>query len=239
MVKLIDLGNDIYSIIDEDSIHLNDFKWFCGDGYAVRTDNNKNKRIRLHRDIFEYIPKGMVVDHINGDTLDNRKENLRICSQKENTRNKNHLHFIKTSKFKGVHLNKSQTWTAQIMTKECGKIYLGSFQTEELAAEKYNEASSLYHGEFGASNLKIFHNNKVDCSNYEILPRAKTIKITSTYNVLSTDGLFFDTIQDAAISLQVKSNTIIKACTDLKQARKVKGKTLYYGKKVLQTGFFD
>jgi hypothetical protein len=235
MPKLINLGNNIFSVIDDDSVFLNEFKWFFGCGYAVRTDNNNKKRIRLHQEVLGYVPKNMVVDHINGDSLDNRKENLRICHQKENSRNKNHLINNKTSVFKGVSLNKANTWTAQISTKEYGKIYLGSFATEIEAAEEYNKASDLYHKEFGASNTKILHNERFDYSNCAILARAKTIKHIVTYNVLSKDGLFFDTITDAARQLNVKNNTIIKACTDNLQIRKVKGKILYYGDKVTQT----
>jgi len=81
------------------------------------------------------IPKGMVIDHINNDSFDNRIENLRCVTRSENLRNKNNkLSKNNTSGIKGVHLHKNRGkvtgWTAQITYR--GKcIYIGHFSKKE------------------------------------------------------------------------------------------------------------
>lgn len=78
--------------VDEDTLksygHLS---WFLSDtGYAMRRptlDDGSKVTVRLHRLVAE-APEGMVVDHLNGDKLDNRRDNLRVCSQADNARNR-------------------------------------------------------------------------------------------------------------------------------------------------------
>ena len=87
MTKRLPLGNGLYTVVDDEDYELlNRFKWRVvksgGDSqsfYAVAT-------MRLHRLIKE-CPKGLMVDHINGDTLDNRQCNLRVCTNSQNQQN--------------------------------------------------------------------------------------------------------------------------------------------------------
>jgi hypothetical protein len=77
---------------DEDFDRLSQYKWqFAVIGYARRTVYVKGKKGRqtlyMHRDILA-TPSDMFTDHINGNRLDNRKENLRVCTQAENNRNR-------------------------------------------------------------------------------------------------------------------------------------------------------
>lgn len=110
----------------------------------------KRKTILLHRFITK-CPKGKVVDHINHDTLDNRKLNLRICSQRENLMNKS-SHKNSTSIYLGVSYCKSRKlWAAGIKTKD-SHINLGRFKSEADAARAYNEAALKYFGEFANIN---------------------------------------------------------------------------------------
>lgn len=89
-------------------------------------------RQMLHRLIMS-APVGKMVDHINGNTLDNRKINLRFTSASENSRNLTRLRQNKTSKYLGVSLTRNNKWTAQICVD--GKTTnLGSFNSEHTAS---------------------------------------------------------------------------------------------------------
>jgi hypothetical protein len=103
------------------------------------------KRYLLHRFIMD-CPDDMVVDHINHNTLDNRKCNLRVCTQSENLRNQ-----IGTNKYyKGVYKS-GNMFNARI--KLNGKnVNLGLFDSEVDAAKAYNQAALEYHGEFALLN---------------------------------------------------------------------------------------
>lgn len=88
-----------------------------------------------------------LVDHINGNTLDNRRSNLRLATVKENTRNQQ-INKKNTSGYKGVSwYRKDCKWIARI--KVDGKtLYLGSFKNPEDAYAAYCEAAAKYHGAF-------------------------------------------------------------------------------------------
>lgn len=141
-MKLIKLTQGQFAKVDDDDFEkLNKFTWCVSklswrDGfYALTTLPNYGKSIRMHRMVTN-APKGMVVDHINGDTLDNRKENLRVCSQRENTRNKKMLLRNNTTGYTGVCKRKTKTIGVvyQAFTHKEGKfISLGSYKTPEEA----------------------------------------------------------------------------------------------------------
>jgi hypothetical protein len=107
----------------------------------------KVKHVYLHRMIMGS-PGNLFVDHINGNTLDNRRENLRICTCAENIRNQKR-NITNTSGYKGVSWNKQLgKWVAFICVNYKNKN-LGSFATAKQAYEAYCAASAKYHGEFG------------------------------------------------------------------------------------------
>lgn len=110
----------------------------------------------LHRFIMEP-PKGLVVDHINGDGLDNRRENLRFASHRQNIRNQRvQATGRKTSRFKGVSADPGRTmpWRAEI--KQNGvRLKLGGFATEEGAAKAYDAAAKVLHGRFAKTNQEM------------------------------------------------------------------------------------
>jgi hypothetical protein len=107
----------------------------------------ENKKIKLHRFLIN-APEGSCVDHISGDTLDNRKSNLRICSLAENSRNSK-LSKANTSGYKGVSFDKKNGKWRAFITKNRKQYSLGYFETPEEAYRAYCEASKKYHGEFG------------------------------------------------------------------------------------------
>ncbi len=106
------------------------------------------KKLYLHRLIMG-TPAGMMTDHLNGKTLDNRRANLRICTRSQNGMNRgpdgdnpNGLKGIK--RVKGARI---PTWTAKIKVNGKAK-HLGSFRTPEEAHAAYCNAAPIYHGEF-------------------------------------------------------------------------------------------
>ena len=101
----------------------------------------------LHRWLID-APVDKYVDHINHNTLDNRKCNLRLCTMEENMRNRP-KYASNTTGYRGIAYHKrDKRYQAQI--KVDGKrIYLGYFLTAEEAFEAYKTASQKYHGEFG------------------------------------------------------------------------------------------
>lgn len=113
-------------------------------------------RIYLHRFIANAIT-GQTVDHANGNTIDNRKKNLRLCTQAENSRNlrkrligKPDTHY--TSQYRGVSFRKDrQRWTAHIGTKK-ERWCLGCYETEKEAAAAYNAAARKRYGLFATLN---------------------------------------------------------------------------------------
>ena len=122
------------------------------DGYIRSAVNGKyfyahRLAWRLH---FGYWPDG-IIDHINGDKTDNRINNLRVVTQKENQRNR----FATTgaSKFKGVTLHKKlNKWQAQL-GKEGKTFYLGIFESQEEAAAAYDAAARQHFGKFAQVNF--------------------------------------------------------------------------------------
>ena len=99
--------------------------------------------------------KGYMIDHINGDLLDARKSNLRVCTSQQNAFNRK-PNSNKKSKFKGVSLKKGgvkKPWYGRI-TVNGKKIDLGYYATEKEAALAYDKAALEYFGEFAWRNFQ-------------------------------------------------------------------------------------
>lgn len=141
------------SIIDLEDIDLvQEYNWSTGSigkyFYALR--NDKGHRIYLHRFILR-APANTVVDHINGDTLDNRKANIRITDKRGNACNSVSRPNT-SSRFKGVSLAKrNNKWEAYICING-KKKNLGVFKNELDAAMAYNKAALENFGEYARLN---------------------------------------------------------------------------------------
>lgn len=161
MAKEIQLTQGKVAIVDDDDFeYLNQCKWCAnnmkGKFYAVRayTLNSKNIFIYMHRLITNNNNPKMHTDHINGFTLDNRKINLRICTNSQNQMNTK-FKINNTSGFKGVFFDKThKKWRSMIRLNYKLK-HLGYYIDPIDAARAYNDAAIKYHGEF--ANL-----NKID-----------------------------------------------------------------------------
>jgi len=132
--------------LDPEDEHLRGICYYP-EGYYVSL-THKGKVVKLHRHLMN-CPPHLQVDHINGDILDNRKSNLRICTQAQNAANSPRQR-NNTSGYKGVSKN-GDSWMAKIMIDK-RPIYLGTFSTKELAAKAYNTAAIKYHKEFANLN---------------------------------------------------------------------------------------
>ena len=127
--------------------YKNTSKKFKGGPYFAYRSPGDGKNISLHRFIMN-CPPDMYVDHINCNTLDNRRSNLRICNRAENSKNRR-KNKNSTSGYKGVFWDKNfLEWAAYICVNR-KRIYLGRFNNPEKAYEAYVAASQKYHGEFG------------------------------------------------------------------------------------------
>ncbi len=154
--KKIPLTQGKYALVDAgDYEWLSKWKWFArtdgkGAWYAERATSKRPYILPMHRAILG-ASKGMEVDHINHNGLDNRRSNLRLCTHQQNLCNRD-KNSTSTKKYKGVYAHRgSWRWRAQIGLNSV-KIYLGMFDTPELAAQAYNVAALKYHGEFAKLN---------------------------------------------------------------------------------------
>lgn len=147
----IPLTKGDYAIIDKEDLNLVSSKtWHSSHGYAVASCD----KTRMHRLIMGLTDTNLCVDHINHNKLDNRKSNLRVCTNAENVRYQRIWTKKKSSRYKGVTFDKfGNRWLASIGYE--GVIYnLGSFKNEVDAAKAYDEAAKKYHKEFAYLNFR-------------------------------------------------------------------------------------
>lgn len=134
---------------DEDYPVVSRFAWqYAGNGYAIT--GSLGPKIYLHRLVYGRKNGKTEIDHINGDRLDNRKQNLRLATRAENSYNLPKRAAV-SSRYKGVSWCKSRKkWKATIQ-----RTALGRFITEEDAARAYDRAAVEKFGEFARLNFPV------------------------------------------------------------------------------------
>jgi hypothetical protein len=157
----IRLTNGDVALVDDDCVTLLEgYKWNCAvkklkhgeSKYASAYVKNGDEwdHLLMHR-IIVGATKGVIVDHVDGNGINNHRYNLRIATHTQNMRNRQVTPGF-TSVYKGVWWNKrDRVWQACIKC-DGRTIHLGSFRTQEQAAVSYNEAARKYHGDFSLLN---------------------------------------------------------------------------------------
>ena len=159
--RRIRLTQGKYAIVDpEDYERLNKHKWYVQRTkqmfYALRRAKGHERAngqiVWMHRSILPP-PEGMCTDHINNNSLDNRKANLRHATPAQNARNRRKMAVKTSSKYKGVsHHAGQRKWCAAIRVNGQYK-YFGLFQNEIDAAREYDKAAKKYHRDFAVLNF--------------------------------------------------------------------------------------
>ena len=154
-MKEIPLSRGKIALInDEDYALVGHLKWYADpqrDNFAAARVTTDRKKVFMHRVILA-TPDGMHTDHINGNTLDNRRGNLRIVTAVQNSWNRKPR---KGHKYRGVMADprsEKNPWRARIAV-DGRHINLGSHPTEIAAAMAWDKAAREYHGEYARLNF--------------------------------------------------------------------------------------
>jgi hypothetical protein len=163
------LTRNQYAIVDPADFYVvSKYKWHARKStqtyYATSTQYENGNRINLHmhRLVMQYklsperctLHADLLVDHINGDGLDNRRANLRLATSAQNNYNRR-ITSRRTSKYKGVDYRPSKRAYRARITVDKKKIFLGHFTDEISAARAYDAAARKYHKDFACLNFDI------------------------------------------------------------------------------------
>lgn len=153
-MAFITLANGGQAVIDDQAFDLvNRYRWCeTSRGYVATSlwVDGKKPILFMHRLVMDS-PAGMHVDHINHNKLDNRRSNLRTCTNMQNQWNSS-KHIDNTSGHKGVSWSKSEKKWQVLIQHNKNRKHLGFFNDKELAAKAYNKAALRLFGNFANLN---------------------------------------------------------------------------------------
>lgn len=158
-MKKIKLSSGAIALIDSKSFELiKNFNWFeirieklSYVATNVKLPNGKSTMVLMHRIILGN-PIGGIVDHKNGNGLDNRIKNLRLCTHAQNMANRR-MHKNNTSGYRGVSWDKKRKKWKACINKNGKTVHLGFSVSKELAAKIYDRAAIINFGEFSRLNF--------------------------------------------------------------------------------------
>lgn len=141
-------------VFDADDFELvSKYRWWVSPKGYVNADDENRKRISLHRLIMGS-PENQVIDHINGDCTDCRKENLRIATVQQNSWNSKRPS-NNTSGYKGVYYDPHRKKYEAYIRPNGHKVHLGRYDNPIEAAMAYDRAAAFYFGEYARTNYEI------------------------------------------------------------------------------------
>lgn len=164
-MKQVPLSHGFVATVDDDDFDaVSVFRWRVAtisrkDGtkfhYAIRTINRRDgaQRIKTTQTMHQFLlPSNLMIDHADGDGLNNQRNNIRLATNSLNQANRKHLPLNGSSQYRGVTFHKNcNRWQASIKVNQ-KSIYLGVFINEIDAAHAYNEAALIHFGEFANLN---------------------------------------------------------------------------------------
>lgn len=185
------LENGIYTVVDADDVRdIARNAWRIhnrpqgGKFYAVRSISHRSDGRRrvteeaMHRRLADARP-GQMVDHRDGDSLNNRRSNLRVCTPLQNSQNRKKS-ALSSQPYKGVYASGNR-WCSRIKVSK-RDLHLGTYDHPEQAAAAYDAAAKLHYGDFAAVNFP--HHASVQDD--RPVPRpADNLSIVSAYRALS------------------------------------------------------
>lgn len=137
---------------DEDYEYLMQNSWcYQNPGYAAR---RRNKTIQLMHRIIMKAKKGEQVDHIDGNRLNNQRDNLRLVNNSQNSMNRS-LQGNNTSGYKGVSWSKEKRKWHSYITKNGKRTHIGYYACKHEAAKEHNKMALKVHGEYAKLNKII------------------------------------------------------------------------------------
>lgn len=152
-MKKIDVGRGLFALVDDcDYLELSKYKWTAQRRkhtfYAMRSEGGKP--VLMHRQILDLKQRFEFCDHIDGNGLNNQRDNLRRCTIQENNLNKSGYKNSQ-SQLKGISRKNGkrsgERWISRI-TWSGVLLYLGTFTTKEAAIKAYNDKAKELHGDF-------------------------------------------------------------------------------------------
>jgi hypothetical protein len=175
--KLIPLTQDKFAIVDaEDYERFREYKWYAKKGYSTyyagsgmrffKDGKYAGVKQKLMHRLITNAPKGMMVDHINHNGLDNRKSNLRVCTREQNSHNLRPYRGG-SSKYKGVSRHKRDGVFEVNIRHKRKLIYLGRFKDEVEAAKAYDKKADELFGEFAFLNFPTDYDSKQNSVPFE------------------------------------------------------------------------
>ncbi len=215
---------DYILVSEEDYEKVNKIKWHISlskDGYKHVTGKINNRDIRLSHFIFGKPKDGYIIDHIDNNSLNHQKENLREITYSENSQNRNKTTKETTSKYIGVSYKKNiNKWCAQY---SCNN--LGNFENELDAAKQYDKYILLKFGEKANTNNLIKFNEVKDLNISDLIQNKKKRELPDNiykdnsfkngkyfskiiYNKIQYKSPYFDTIEEAIKELEILTKKI-------------------------------
>lgn len=166
-MKEIPLSQGKYALVDDtDYSYLSQFTWSACQYkkgytfYAVRRDASTGRLISMHRALLGY-PRGVRIDHRDGNGLNNQRENIRQATASQNQHNRPGWRNAQGSSYKGVDFVKRRGLYRSRICVARQQMTLGLFENEVDAALAYDVAARQYHGEFAWCNFPVLEMRKV------------------------------------------------------------------------------